>query len=370
VLSAAAAPLTTTAVGDSPPAENPVQAAKTLSATEAVSGKLTAVITGTGAVPGATVTVATTPETTPAVALQLVLPTPTPTVEPTPTPTPAPQVYQLRPGDTLFELAMRYDVALEDLLTVNGLTEDDVYTIQPGQEIIIPTGEVLPPATATLETPTETDEAAAPVSVEKYIVSAGDTMITIALRNRVTMEELLTANGMTIADARLLRPGQEILIPVPGGSLPEPTPTATPAATATPVATSTPATAATSAPATVRVDAPQLRSPENATSVSCSAPDALVWEPVSALRATDLYLLHLGYVKGKTTAGGEEIVWVLEQQRPANVTSWGMDTGLCGLAPLDQGRQWRWYVEVAEKGADGTLAPVSPPSQMWGFTWQ
>ena len=91
------------------------------------------------------------------------------------------------------------------------------------------------------------------------------------------------------------------------------------------------------------------------------------WPPSAP---TDLYLLHLGYVNGRTADGGEEIVWVLEQQRPANVTSWTMDTGLCGLAPLSQGRQWRWYVEVAEKGTDGTLTPVSPPSQMWGFTWQ
>ena len=74
------------------------------------------------------------PEPTPTAAPLLVLPTPTPTVEPTPTPAPTPQTYQLRPGDTLFELAMRYDVALEDLLAANNLTEDDFYTIQPGQE--------------------------------------------------------------------------------------------------------------------------------------------------------------------------------------------------------------------------------------------
>jgi hypothetical protein len=197
-------------------------------------------------------------------------------------------------------------------------------------------------------------------------------MITIALRNRVTMEELLAANGMTIADARLLRPGQAILIPGPAGALPEPTPTAPPTATGTPAPTSAPAPAAATAStaAVVRVDAPRLRSPENATSVSCSVSDALVWEPVPALRATDLYLLHLGYVEERASDGGEEIVWVLEQQRPANVTSWDMDTSLCGLVPLDQGRQWRWYVEVTEKGAAGALAPVSPPSQIWGFTWQ
>jgi hypothetical protein len=43
---------------------------------------------------------------------------------------------------------------------------------------------------------------------------------------------------------------------------------------------------------------------------------------------------------------------------------------LCGLAPFDYGRQWRWFVDVAEKAADGTLIPVSRPSLTWGFAWQ
>ena len=123
--------------------------------------------------------------------------------------------------------------------------------------------------------------------------------------------------------------------------------------------------------ARIRLDAPVLRPPENGTVVSCSKTESLAWNAVPFIQASDLYLVHLGYVNGPPAAdGSEEIVWVLEQQRPAATTLWELDTNLCGLAPFDFGRQWRWYVEVIERTADGQLNPVSDPSSVWGFSWQ
>jgi len=292
---------------------------------------------------------------TAASALALALPTPTPTNA---VPTPTPNVYRIRTGDTLFELALDNDISLEALLTANGLTEDDVYTIQPGDDIIIPdpNAPTEPTATAT-STPT-----LAPEGVT-YTVRAGDTLMEIGLRFGVNIQRVLDANGLTLTQARSLRPGQELIIPGDATAATTITPVPT-----TPAPTSTPPTPTPGAG--IRLDAPTLRSPENGTSVQCGAGEQLTWDPVSFIRATDLYVVHFGYVNGRDASGAEQVVWVLAQPRPSNVTLWQLDDSLCGLAPFDYGRQWRWYVDVAEKAADDTLIPVSPPSPTWGFAWQ
>lgn len=283
-------------------------------------------------------------------ALTLALPTPTPAA-----PTPTPNVYRIRAGDTLFELALANDISLDDLLAANGLTEDDVFTIQPGDEIIIPDPNA--PVELVAETPAPTQGSFT------YTVRSGDTLMAIGLRLGVNIQWILDANDMTLAQARTLRPGQELIIPnaAPATATPPPTATATlPAATPTPTATT----------AAVRLDKPVLRSPENGVSVRCGAGEQLTWIPVPSIQPSDLYVAHLGYVNGRGADGAEQVVWVIAQQRPSNVTLWQLDDSLCGLAPLEFGRQWRWYVNVVERAADGTLTPVSPSSDIWAFTWQ
>jgi LCP family protein required for cell wall assembly len=49
--------------------------------------------------------------------------------------TPAPQVHLVQQGDTLFSLARRYSVTVEDLQRINHLTDDNIYV---GQQLIIP----------------------------------------------------------------------------------------------------------------------------------------------------------------------------------------------------------------------------------------
>lgn len=44
--------------------------------------------------------------------------------------------YIVQPGDSLYEIAMRYDISLRELIQVNGITAP--YIIYPGQSIIIP----------------------------------------------------------------------------------------------------------------------------------------------------------------------------------------------------------------------------------------
>jgi LysM repeat protein len=296
-------------------------------------------------------------------------PAATPTSAATATPAPL-AIYEVRRGDTLFEIASQYDVTVEDLLGANGLNEDDVYTIQPGDELKIPAPT---PEGGTTESSTESNteggSATATPAPAAYTVRAGDTVLAIALRNGVSMEDMLAANGMTIDDARTLQPGDELVIPGAEGVS---TPVATASGTATATATSATALSPTATPApesAVRVDAPRLRAPENGTAVSCGGQGTLTWLQVPSVRPTDLYLVHLGYVNSIAGDGQEEVIWVINQQRPISATSWQLNNDLCGLAPNTAGKQWRWYVEVVEAAADG-LRPVSPASPVWGFNWQ
>jgi len=65
----------------------------------------------------------------------------TPTITPpvpatfTPTPTPETIVYTVEPGDTLSGIAAQYDVSIQDLRVLNGLSSD---ILSVGQELRVP----------------------------------------------------------------------------------------------------------------------------------------------------------------------------------------------------------------------------------------
>ncbi len=104
-----------------------------------------------GAVPAALVTPPSEPVTTvPPAATATPEPSPTapppaappasPAPAPTPTPvqpaTPAPLVHVVGQGDTLFAIARRYGVTVDDLRRTNNLGGSDI--IVPGQRLVIP----------------------------------------------------------------------------------------------------------------------------------------------------------------------------------------------------------------------------------------
>ncbi|HEY8462908.1 MAG TPA: LysM peptidoglycan-binding domain-containing protein [Bacillota bacterium] len=118
------------------------------------------------------------------------------------------QLYTVKPGDTLFQIARRFNVSLQNLINANPqITNPNL--INPGQMICIPTGRVDPglPCPGGGVTP-------APQCPGGWIyrVVAGDTMYTIANRHGISLDALLQANPQ-ISDANLIFPGQEICIP-------------------------------------------------------------------------------------------------------------------------------------------------------------
>ncbi|MGE5507882.1 MAG: SafA/ExsA family spore coat assembly protein [Chitinophagales bacterium] len=103
--------------------------------------------------------------------------------------------YIVQPGDTLFNIARRFGIALSTLIAVNPqIANPDL--IYPGQVVHIP---LMPP-----ERP--------PVGRFLYVVQPGDTLFEIAKRFGVDLNVLINANPQ-IACPDLIFPGQVIFVP-------------------------------------------------------------------------------------------------------------------------------------------------------------
>jgi LysM repeat protein len=135
--------------------------------------------------------------------------TPTPTIEVS-----EDCIYTVRYGDTLYRIAIANSVFLRDLRAVNpAVANTDV--IFPGQRLIIPgcesddetgTGTAQPTATAT-----ETVQAGMTI----HTVQAGETLVTIARRYSLTVQQIVDANP-TLSNPNRLSIGQRLNIPTSG----------------------------------------------------------------------------------------------------------------------------------------------------------
>jgi LysM repeat protein len=167
-----------------------------------------------------------------------VLPTATTAVLPTPLPSPTPVVATLSPlpractppfgwvgytvqvGDTLNELAYRYQIGVLQLMQANCLDNPSVY---PGQVIF------LPPVVFTPTPP----PCGPPPGWVQYVVQPGDTLNSLAARTNTTVHAIAQASCLT---RNVIHAGQVVWLPfLP----PPPTPTLPPSATYTPYPTPT-----------------------------------------------------------------------------------------------------------------------------------
>lgn len=138
--------------------------------------------------------------------------TPTSTSEPTSMPdqesTEVSQLtYTVRLGDTLFRIAVRYGLTVQQLAEANGITNPAL--IFPGQQLIIPgiTPTPAPPSTPTLPP----EPTSAPTPTTQYTVQIGDTLYKIAVRFRTTISRLLALNNLSNPD--IIYVGQVLQIP-------------------------------------------------------------------------------------------------------------------------------------------------------------
>lgn len=357
-------------------------------------------------------------------------PTPSATLTPSPTLAAASRAYVVQDGDTAFSVANRFQVTVADLLKVNQLSPAQALQLKPGTTLELPdTGALVSEertatsaATVTAiftstATPTATLQATV-TSQQYYTVVSGDIPATIARRFGINTDLLLAANGLSLAQARSLYVGQQLVIPAPDQPIP-PTSTISPGLqrytiqsgdtlaaiaarygtttlrlmnangltaelaqgirpgdeliipapeNAAPTATIRPAVtpkATPTAPAVLRLPAPLQIDPAKDVAISCGEQQTVKWEPVDGMMPGDEYVVFIGYVNSLPDAtGAVEVVPLLEQRR-GNRTDMDLDRAYCDLAPQSFGRRWRWYVEVF---AGDT--PVSPPSETWEFTWR
>lgn len=139
---------------------------------------------------------------------------------PPPTPTP-PATHLVREGESLWTIAVNYNIDLGTILWLNAMPQDAV--VHPGNEVVV---RLLPGQTPP---PTPTPQIA-------HIVKSGDTAWGIALLYGLSLEQLMAFNNMQ-PDA-MLQVGQELIVrPPPATEIPTPTPPLTPTETiATPEA--------------------------------------------------------------------------------------------------------------------------------------
>ncbi|MCB8947423.1 MAG: LysM peptidoglycan-binding domain-containing protein [Ardenticatenaceae bacterium] len=152
---------------------------------------------------------------------------------PPPTPTP-PTMHTVQDGQSLWSIAVQYNVKLGDILWLNGFAEDVV--LQPGTLVRVR----LAPDEAPPPTPTP---------ILYHSVRSGQTLWEVALTYGLTLDELLALNNLD--QNAILIPGDQLLVrQAPPTPLPTEPPTATvPAATPTqpsPTVTPTPPSTAVS----------------------------------------------------------------------------------------------------------------------------
>ena len=97
-------------------------------------------------------------------------------------------------GDALEKLARRHGVSVTALMHENNLTSSQ---LKIGQELVIPKGGKAPAKTN---------------NPKYYEVRAGDSPWTIASKNKIKLEELLSLNDLDEASAKKLKPGDKLRI--------------------------------------------------------------------------------------------------------------------------------------------------------------
>jgi LysM repeat protein len=156
-----------------------------------------------------------------------VTPLPTPVITPTPS-LPgdfnSTELYTVVAGDTVWEIARRFNSSTDAIIQVNGL--NSVGLINIGQTLVIPVRiTYTPPPTFTPAPPLPGTGTGGPTTsgVGTYTVMAGDTLFGISLRFNTTVATLAQINN--IVNPNLIFPGQALRVT---GVAPLPTPTPVP----------------------------------------------------------------------------------------------------------------------------------------------
>lgn len=131
--------------------------------------------------------------------------TPGVTADGLPTPTPAPFLYTVGEGDTLFSIALKFEVSPNEIVAANTLADPN--SVFVGQELLIPGYQPSVPSSAGAGSESSVDSGAPAI----HVVQAGEVLSVIAEKYGVSIDELVAVNR--IANPNLVSPGTELIIP-------------------------------------------------------------------------------------------------------------------------------------------------------------
>jgi LysM repeat protein len=121
--------------------------------------------------------------------------------------------YTIVRGDTISGIAQRHGLTTAGLLAANGLTRTSI--IYPGQKITLSGSSIAitPVSNVTPADPPSTPPTSAPAPIinNSYTIARGDTVTSIAARFGVSIDAILSANGLTRAS--IIYAGRTLTIP-------------------------------------------------------------------------------------------------------------------------------------------------------------
>lgn len=103
--------------------------------------------------------------------------------------------YTVKAGDNLYSIAKNYNLTATDLIEFNNLSTT---SLSIGQKLLIPTAEVLPPTEPT-------------GNYLIYRVQSGDSLYSIAKKYNTTANEIMRINNLTTSSLSI---GQELKVPI------------------------------------------------------------------------------------------------------------------------------------------------------------
>jgi LysM repeat protein len=111
-------------------------------------------------------------------------------------------VHVVKAGENLFRISLAYGTTVNAIMAANGLASTNIHV---GQRLVIPQG-----TGAAVSASAASPSTAAPGGI--YTVQRGDTLSRIALRHGVTLNALMSANGLW---SNTIFVGQQLAIPGP-----------------------------------------------------------------------------------------------------------------------------------------------------------
>ncbi len=188
-------------------------------------------------------------------------PTPVGMVVPSPPDEEGRIIHQVEAYQTLSTIAKAYQVSVDTLLNLNGLQID--WPLQIGQDVLINPGRVLSP----LEQLTPDGD-----GIFYHTVKSGETLSKIAGLYEISLDGLMNSNGLSVN--AIIRPGQQLRLPVTPPAQPTPTPEPPTAVAAT-------ATATVPAPTRTQAPTPADVSPTTTEEGPTEQGSLILWLPVA-----------------------------------------------------------------------------------------